>query len=37
MKIKPREWLELTKEERLVVLQYAAWMTRKRWERRLTG
>jgi len=34
MKIKPLEWLELTREERLVVLRYAAWLTRKRWEKR---
>lgn len=37
MKIKPREWLELTREERLDVLRFAVEENRKRWERRARG
>lgn len=37
VKIKPREWLSLTMDERIVVLRFAVEENRKRWERRLTG
>lgn len=29
MKVKVKEWLELTKEERILVLEYAVWRKEK--------
>lgn len=33
MKVKPSEWLALSHDEKMIVLEYAAFISKCRWER----
>lgn len=37
MRINPREWFALSRDERIVVLEYAVFESKRRWERQRQG